>query len=404
MKLRLKEMRSESIDKKYKFNIYKAYLYHFILGIHTVRAVYYAFMTEWGGLSFSQQMILQAYFMFMIFILEIPSGAIADYLGRKKGLILSAMTVVLAAFSYSITPNIILFYLAETLWAFSIALISGTDEAFLFNSLKMIGKEDRLPRVMGNIQVMNLVALTISAPLGSIIAEFVSLQFTMTCLGIIYIGAFITSLTYHEPELVNKQESERYLNIIKDGFKELKKNKILRILCLDRLFINVFIYLLFWTYQPYLTAFGVPLFIWGFILSLMNLTTAGLSYLFPKILNKLKKKVVFLIFINIINGLGFILLALTSNPFIAIIFLLLIVGFGYPRFLLYVHGINKQIESENRATVLSTINMFQSLSMALLYLIIGFVVEIWGVFYFFIINGVIILILTLFTRAKSSYL
>jgi len=340
----------------------------------------------------------------MIFILEIPSGAIADYLGRKKGLILSAMTVVLAAFSYSIIPNIILLYLAETLWAFSIALISGTDESFLFNSLKMIGKEDHLPRVMGNIHVMNLVALTISPPLGSIIAEFVSLQFTMTCLGIIYIGAFITSLTYHEPELFNKKKSERYLTIIKDGFKELKKNEILGILCFDRLFINVFIYLLFWTYQPYLTAIGVPLLTWGFILSLMNLTNAGFSYLFPKILNKLKRKIVFLISVNIINGLAFIFLAITSNPFIGAIFLLLIVGFGYPRSLIYIHGINIQIASENRATVLSTINMFQSLLMAVLYLFIGFAVEIWGIFWFFLINGTIILILTLFTQAKSSYL
>ncbi|MFX1358083.1 MAG: MFS transporter [Promethearchaeota archaeon] len=397
-------MRSESNNKKYKLNIYKAYLYHFILGIHTVRAVYYTFMTEWGGLVFSQQMILQAYFMFMIFILEIPSGGIADYLGRKKGLILSALTVILAAFFYSIIPNIFLFYLAETLWAFSIALISGTDETFLFNSLKVIGKEDHLPKVMGNIQVMNLIALTISAPLGSIIAEFVSLQFTMTCLGIIYIGAFITSLTYHEPKLVNEQKSERFLTIIKDGFKELKKNKILRTLCFDRLFINVFIYLLFWTYQPYLTAIGVPLFMWGFILSLMNLTNAGLSYLFPKILKQFKRKIIFLISINIINGLAFIFLAITSNPIIGAIFLLLIVGFGYPRSLIYVHGINKQIASENRATVLSTINMFQSLSMAVLYLFIGFAVEIWGIFWFFMINGAIILILTLFTRAKSSYL
>ncbi|MFX0057587.1 MAG: MFS transporter [Candidatus Heimdallarchaeota archaeon] len=404
MNLRLKVLKTESINKKYKLNILKAYLYHFILGIHTVRAVYYAFTTEWGGLTFSQQMILQAYFMFMIFILEIPSGAIADFLGRKKGLMLSALTVVLAAFSYSIIPNIFLFFLAETLWAFSIALISGTDEAFLFSSLKMIGQEDKLPKVMGNLQVVNLVALTISAPLGSIIAEFVSLQFTMTCLGIIYIGAFLTSLTYHEPEFVKKKKAKRYLTIIKDGFKELKKNKILRILCFDRLFINVLIYLLFWTYQPYLTAIGVPLFIWGFILSFMNLTTAGFSYLFPKILKSFKEKVRFLILVDIINGLAFILLGFTTNPFIGIIYLLFIVGFGYPRSLLYTYGINKQIESENRATVLSTINMFQSLSMALLYLTLGFVVETWSIFWFFIINGVIILIFTIFTRVKSSYL
>ncbi|MHA2430778.1 MAG: hypothetical protein ACXACC_07070, partial [Promethearchaeota archaeon] len=66
-------MNTEIDKRKYKLNIYKAYLYHFILGIHTVRAVYFIYMSDWGGLSFPEQMILQSYFMFMIFLLEIPS-------------------------------------------------------------------------------------------------------------------------------------------------------------------------------------------------------------------------------------------------------------------------------------------------------------------------------------------
>ena len=104
MKTEQEHMSTEHNKRKYKLNIYKAYLYHFILGIHTVRAVYFIYMSEWGGLSFSEQMILQSYFMFMIFLLEIPSGAIADYLGRKKGLMLSALTVIMAAFAPSM-PN-----------------------------------------------------------------------------------------------------------------------------------------------------------------------------------------------------------------------------------------------------------------------------------------------------------
>ncbi|MFX1589275.1 MAG: MFS transporter, partial [Promethearchaeota archaeon] len=278
MKTEQEVMSTEHDKRKYKLNIYKAYLYHFIFGIHTVRAVYFRYMTVWGGLTIFEQMILQAYFMLMIFLFEIPSGAIADYLGRKKGLMLSALTVIMAAFAYSIIPNIFLFYIAETLWALSISLISGTDEAFLYSSLKISGEEDKLPKVMGNIQVVNLIALTISAPLGSLIAKYISLQFTMTSLGIIYIGAFIVSLTYHEPKYNNKVKTVSYLSIIKDGFKELKKNKILRILCFDRLFINVFIFSLFWTYQPYLTAVGIiDELIWGFILSGMNLTNALFS-------------------------------------------------------------------------------------------------------------------------------
>jgi len=404
MKSEPESMNTEHDKRKYRLNIFKAYLYQFIIGIHTVRGVYYIYMTEWGGLTFSEQMILQSYFMFMIFLLEIPSGAIADYLGRKKAIIFSALTVIMAAFTYSITPNLFLFYLAETLWAFSIALISGTDEAFLYSSLKVLGHEDKLPTIMGSIRTVNLVALTISAPLGSIIAKVVSLQFTMTCLGIIYIGAFITSLTYHEPKINKYKKSQNYISIIKDGFKELKKNKILRALCFDRLFINILIFFLFWTYQPYLFALGIDYLWWGFILAGMNLVNALSSFLIPIILRKVNKKKIFLILVDVINGFAFLFLGLTTKPFLGIIILLVIVGFGYPRYLIYMHGVNKQIESENRATVLSTINMFQSLSMAILYPLIGFVVETWSVYWFFIFNGIAILIFTMFTRVKNDYL
>ena len=404
MKSEQEPMNREHDKRKYRLNIFKAYLYQFIIGIHTVRGVYYIYMTEWGGLTFSEQMILQSYFMFMIFLLEIPSGAIADFLGRKKAIIFSALTVIMAAFTYSITPNLFLFYLAETLWAFSIALISGTDEAFLYTSLKVLGHEDKLPTIMGSIRTVNLIALTISAPLGSIIAKVVSLQFTMTCLGIIYIGAFITSLTYHEPKIKNNKKSQNYISIIKDGFKELKKNKILRILCFDRLFINILIFFLFWTYQPYLFAVGIDYLWWGFILAGMNLVNALSSFLIPIILRKVNKKKIFLILVDIINGFAFLFLGLTTKPFLGIIILLVIVGVGYPRYLIYMHGVNKQIESENRATVLSTINMFQSLSMAILYPLIGFVVETWSVYWFFIFNGIAILVFTIFTRIKNDYL
>ena len=37
------------MEKSYKSNILKVYIFSFILGIHTVRGVYIPFMTTWGG-------------------------------------------------------------------------------------------------------------------------------------------------------------------------------------------------------------------------------------------------------------------------------------------------------------------------------------------------------------------
>jgi MFS family permease len=361
-------------------------------------------MTEWGGLNFFEIMALQSYFMFVIFLFEIPSGAVADLIGRKTTLILSSLCVIGAAFAYSIYPFILLFAFAETLWALSIALSSGTNEAFLYSSLKSYGAEEKISNVQGNNQTINLIALTISAPLGSVIAEYISLQFTMTCLALIYIISLIVALTFKEPPFRKRdEEKKRYFTIIKQGFIELRHNKILTILCFDRLFINVLIFLLFWTYQPYLQALGVPLLWWGFITAGMNITNAVFSFIIPRLLKQLKKKLTFLIVIDLINGITFVIMGFNKIPYIGIFLVLMIVAFGYSRFLIYVNGINKQIEAEERATVLSTINMFGSFFMAIINLLIG-IIGTLNIFYVFVFVGGAIIVFTIFTRVKNEYL
>ncbi|MFX1573810.1 MAG: MFS transporter [Promethearchaeota archaeon] len=396
-------METVSTSKNYKLNIYKFYIFNIILGIHTVRGVYIPFMMEWGGLTFFQIMMLQSYFTFMIFIFEIPSGAIADRIGRNYALMLSGVFVTLAALTYSIIPNILLFFLAETFWAFSLALSSGTDEAFLFNTLKTMDKEKELPKIISRNQSLNLIALTLSAPLGSIIAEFISLQFTMFCLAIIYSGATLVSLTFKEPKIGITHQSQKYLAIIKEGFHELRRNKILRVLCFDRVFIGVLTYFLFWTYQVYLGQVNIPLIWFGFITAFMNIVNMVFTLLIPWFLKSFKKKLVFLIIIDLIIGCAYILLGFTINPILGVLLILTIVAFGYPRYLVYVNGINRQIKSENRATVLSTINMFRSFLAAIIYPFIGIFVE-WNLFAVFILTGILILIFTVLTRVKNEYL
>ncbi len=51
-------MSKEIVPKSYKSNFYKYYVYQFILGIHTIRGVYFAYMTEWGRLNFIEIMAL----------------------------------------------------------------------------------------------------------------------------------------------------------------------------------------------------------------------------------------------------------------------------------------------------------------------------------------------------------
>jgi hypothetical protein len=90
-------------------------------------------------------------------------------------------------------------------------------------------------------------------------------------------------------------------------------------------------------------------------------------------------------------------------PYIGIFLILFIVAFGYSRALIYINGINRQIEADERATVLSTLNMFGSFFMAIINLLIGVIGTVNIVYVFLFVGGTIIAF-TIFTRMKNDYL
>ena len=70
-----------------------ARIWHFItfyeLVMFQFESVLVLFFTEWGGITLQQALILQSWFMGWMFLLEIPTGTVADYFGRKISLVLS---------------------------------------------------------------------------------------------------------------------------------------------------------------------------------------------------------------------------------------------------------------------------------------------------------------------------
>ena len=66
---------------RYRANIWKMYLFEFLTSLHFISAVLIPFFADWGGISFTQIMILQSWFVFVTFVAEVPTGVVADYLG-----------------------------------------------------------------------------------------------------------------------------------------------------------------------------------------------------------------------------------------------------------------------------------------------------------------------------------
>ncbi|MFW9939269.1 MAG: MFS transporter [Candidatus Thorarchaeota archaeon] len=389
---------------KWKSNIWKSYLIHFVGGFQLISGVLIPFFLTWGKLSFVEVMFLQSYFTIMILIFEIPCGAIADYISRKFSLLLGSLITGIAALVYGSYPNILIFATGETLWAFGAALISGTDQAFIFDTLKKLERENDISKVMARNRSFSLFGIAISAPIGSIIGAYLSLNLVMSLMFFPFIIATLISLTLKEPNHeLEKKKSVNYFNVIKSGFTEFKKNRILRILAFEMIATEVLVSFLIWTYQLYLEAMNFQLILFGFVSTSLTVIQIVFNNLLANMENKYKNKKKFLQFYTIIPGTGFILMAMIYFIPVSIPLILIVIGFGFSRSLIFTKGINKEIKTQNRATVISTISMLASLIRAVLYPFIGYLV-IFNLSITFLFLGSLIIILALFSRTKSEYL
>jgi len=387
----------------FKSNIWKMYVFKLLRNLQFIGGVLIPFFLDWGQISFTQIMLLQSFFVISAFLLEIPTGAVADYLGRKTSLIIGAFFTATATFVYALFPSFYLFLVGEFFWALGVALFSGADEALIYDSLKKIRSENKSKKIFGRFYSFEMVGLMVSAPIGSIIAATIGLRYTMMLVAVPQLlGAFL-AFSFKEPKTKRKIESRRYWSILINGVKYFRGHKVLKILTFDKVFITTLVFFVIWTYQPLLMSLNIPIFYFGFV----HAAICGVQIIFFSNLERLEKlfrsKKRYLYWSAIISGVSFFLLGLGFNVFVVIGLILIISGFGFSRDILFRNYMNKHIESGHRATVISTVSMLDRFVAALLYPLVGLLVE-RSLNWTFVIIGLAILFINLVSRVREEHL
>ncbi len=106
------------------------------------------------GLSLEQYALLNVIWAVAIVVLEVPSGAIADLIGRRRMVVLAAVLMVcemaLFAFAPADHPELLFWLLAlnRILSGAAEASASGADEALAYDSLADEGRGSEWPRVL----------------------------------------------------------------------------------------------------------------------------------------------------------------------------------------------------------------------------------------------------------------
>jgi MFS family permease len=258
-----------------KSNIWKMYLVNFLKNLQFFGAVAIPFFLEWARVDYTRIFILQASFMFWVFVLEIPTGVVADKFGRKASIILGGLFVAISFSIYGLINNYWIFFVAEFMGAIGFTLLSGADKALIYDSLIYTKKTDEAKVILSRYESAGTLGLLIGFPLGSIVADSnllpypETLPLTFIISGIFLLLTFFVGFTLTEPE--RKEKVEEFIREGINGFKYIFRHKKLRLFALNFALISATTAFMFWFYQSLLGVMGVDIKYNGFVAAGFNL-------------------------------------------------------------------------------------------------------------------------------------
>ncbi|MFQ6016315.1 MAG: MFS transporter, partial [Anaerolineae bacterium] len=256
-----------NIPKFYAYRLTKSALFHI-----SVLVIFY----QSRGLSFAQVMLLQTIYYVVKVLSEVPTGAVADRFGRKLSLCLASLGHSLAYLTIFLSHSFPFFALGEGLAGLAMSLASGADSALAYDTLKGLGQEERYPGVEGKAYSMTLLAWTLFAPLGGLLATL-DLALPYLASSAIMLISGLIALAFVEPPLEGNPTRSGYAAEVTQSLTLLRDNRPVLWLTLYSSFLYLALRLGFWTYQPYLETAGLALGLFGVAFAAFNLFSALMS-------------------------------------------------------------------------------------------------------------------------------
>ena len=117
-------------------------------------------------LSLADVLRLEAIYYLAVVILEVPSGYFSDRVGRRATLLLAAVAFVAAYAGFIVAEGFLMFAVAQVLLATGMACRSGTDSAFLYDSLQCLGRTAEYAQREARVQRLSLAASAVAVIVG----------------------------------------------------------------------------------------------------------------------------------------------------------------------------------------------------------------------------------------------
>jgi len=329
---------------------------------------------ERGFLSFGQMALLEAAATVLTLGLELPTGALADILGRKFSAGLGWVFQGVGYIFQGTSHEPIQFSIGFGLNAIGVALVSGADSALLYDTLKELGRPEDFKKELSTCGLWQQVAIGFSALTGGWLYQiWTGLPYILYAAGMLMAAGMFALMK--EPDIDSQKFSLAvYIHQLKQGVKEVTATPWARLVGLLYIFVGG----ITWSGQLFFNnTFAVEL---GF-------TPIQLGWLFGSIrilnafllfkvlhLEKIVKASQVAIFFPILMLFAY-LPGVWAHGWWAYPFLMAAVLASSARHIILAQYCHDEYSSKNRATAMSTLNMAVSILYGCFMLVGGWVLE-----------------------------
>ncbi|TFC25148.1 MFS transporter [Cryobacterium sp. TMT1-3] len=337
----------------------------FIWGINTL------FLLD-AGLSNFEAFAANAFFTVGMVIFEIPTGVVADTVGRKVSYLLGTITLSVTTGLYWMLwlwhSPFVWWALVSVLLGLGFTFFSGAVEAWLVDALAFTGYTGSLEAVFGRGLVVTGIAMFTGSVLGGVIAQATNLGVPFLVragvLVVMFIFAYMVmrDLGFTPDRSAGPLKATR--NVLTQSVEHGLRKRSVRYVIFSAPFAGGVGIYAFYALQPYLlqlygdpTAYSIA----GLAAAVLSLAQVGGGLLAPRIRSLFDKRTSMMLVAGLISIGTLVALGLNGVFWLAVV-LLVVWGFVFA-----VAGpvrqayLNDMIPSKQRATVLSFDSLFGSL-------------------------------------------
>jgi hypothetical protein len=317
---------------------------------------------------------------------------------------LGCATAAAAVLIYGSAPRFGVFMIGEMVFAISMTLMSGADEALVYDTLSQLGRAGESKRIFTRLESYKLAGIVSGALLGAPLASSFGLRAPMLLQALPFAVSATLAMSLVEPAgRPTRRDRGLYFEMLSSGVRYFRNHAELRILALDMVGTGALAWLLIWFYQPELEHAGIGIAFFGVVHAAMSLSQITVLSNVERLEAFVGSKQRYLFLSALAPGIAYLVLGLDGHRVTTVAAILFGAAFGLSRMALFNAYMNRYIPPDKRATVLSTVAMLRTLTATVVNPIAGWLAD-WSLQSALLLFGVLSLGVALLSRVREEHL